>query len=73
LKKRRSPPGAQQKLLTSAAASTLPATAWIYPPAQNVKVFWFFSSEKNILPFHRRHEIAPIKISAQRILLRPNE
>jgi len=25
------------------------AMAWIYPRAPEVKVFWFFSSEKNIL------------------------
>jgi hypothetical protein len=30
------------------AAPTSPAMARIYPWAREVKVFWFFSSEKNI-------------------------
>jgi hypothetical protein len=32
------------------AASNYPAMSRIYRLAQEAKVFWFFSSEKNILP-----------------------
>jgi hypothetical protein len=31
------------------AARLFPAKAWIVPPRRKIKVFWFFSSEKNIL------------------------
>jgi hypothetical protein len=37
-----------QKTFMSSAALTYPARSWISTLAQNVKVFWFFSSEKNI-------------------------
>jgi hypothetical protein len=39
-----------QKTLTSPRFRKIPAMAWIYPWAPEAKVFWFFSSEKNILP-----------------------
>jgi hypothetical protein len=38
-----------KKLLIPAAVFTLPAGPHIYPLAQDIKVFWFFSSEKNML------------------------
>jgi hypothetical protein len=44
-----------KKLLIPSAGFTMPAPSSkadyrIVPPAQEAKVFWFFSSEKNILP-----------------------
>jgi hypothetical protein len=39
----------KQKTFTSCAAPTLPARSRMMR-RQEVKVFWFFSSEKNILP-----------------------
>jgi hypothetical protein len=38
-----------QKTFMSAPPPTYPAMAGIYPPVPKVKVFWFFSSEKNTL------------------------
>jgi hypothetical protein len=38
-----------QKTFTSCASSTLPATTRIYQLSKEAKVFWFFSSEKNVL------------------------
>ena len=39
----------KQKTFSSCPASTLPASSRILEPVQEVKVFWFFSSEKNML------------------------
>jgi hypothetical protein len=38
-----------QKTFMSAPLPSYPAMAWTYPRAPEAKVFWFFSSEKNIL------------------------
>ncbi len=38
-----------QKTFNSASLPPYPAMAGIYPLVPKVKVFWFFSSEKNML------------------------
>jgi hypothetical protein len=38
----------KQKDFYFCAGFTIEAMAWILPQAQEIKVFWFFSSEKNI-------------------------
>jgi hypothetical protein len=40
----------KQKTFTSSAAPTIQARPRIDEPAQDIKVFWFFSSAKNMLP-----------------------
>jgi hypothetical protein len=39
-----------QKTLTFGASESLPAMARMRGSSAELKVFWFFSSEKNILP-----------------------
>jgi hypothetical protein len=43
-----SPPGSE--IVLRLRCSTYPAKSRIYPRAPEAKVFWFFASEKNILP-----------------------
>ncbi len=57
-----------QKTFIPGAAPTLPAMSRIVPWAPEAKVFWFFSSEKNILTLlHLRHALIKIDIQPKRL------
>jgi hypothetical protein len=49
----------RSKKLYAPSPSTMPAMAWILALLQDIKVFWFFSSEKNMLPKPNLDAIRP--------------
>jgi hypothetical protein len=50
LKKRRKPARREAKDFYFPVCPTIVAMACIYPHSEGIKVFWFFSSEKNAFP-----------------------